>query len=847
MTKRPRIFRLLNTRVYLALGLASLTVTLLLVAAYLGFVPDREALARQHRSELAQAVAITSSALLDEAEPEALKGLLSVIMSRSKDLRSIGVRAADGQLLIDVNGHAASWQPGARSHSTAAEVVVPIWQGGQPWGEIEFGFTPLRAAGWHGELQDPLLLLSAFMFGSGLLVFLFYLKRMLRHLDPSRTIPSRVRHALDSLTEGLLVLDADGVIMLANQSLADVLGAEPDALIGQSAGHLAWTLADGSRPDRDALPWAIALRDGQIQRNVQLVVVGISGQPSTFRTNCTPILGAGGRQQGVLVSLQDVTELEQRGVALQAAKIEADNANQAKSQFLANMSHEIRTPMNAILGFTDVLRRGALRDPRSASRHLDIIHSSGRHLLTLINDILDLSKVEAGRLEAERVPFAPHRVASEVVETMNVRAVEKGLTLELQFPDALPATIVGDPARLRQILTNLIGNAIKFTERGGVGVSLRLDRDVPCGDNPRYCIDVSDSGIGIPPDKLEAVFDPFVQAESSTTRRFGGTGLGLTISRGFARAMGGDITASSIFGHGTTFHVRLDAGPIEAVPMLSRHELSIHTSLGSGSAVRTAWKFPPARVLVVDDGAENRQLLRVVLEEAGLQIEEAENGQIAVDRVAAESFDFIFMDLQMPVLDGLGATRRLRADGCGLPIVALTANAMKGFEAELEQAGFSGYLTKPIDIDALLADLAARLGGERFELEPADDETGAFAGADAAGAEDSSPIRSRLADNPRLRTIAERFARKLADQIAQINQAFAGNDMAAVARLAHAIKGGGGSVGYDMLYEPAKLLEEAVRTDDIAAARDAAAKLAAFERRIAAGLPAAVDAEAPAV
>ncbi len=305
-------------------------------------------------------------------------------------------------------------------------------------------------------------------------------------------------------------------------------------------------------------------------------------------------------------------------------------------------------------------------------------------------------------------------MAHEVVETLNVRALDKGLKLELVFPEALPATIVGDPARLRQILTNLIGNAIKFTEQGSVTVTLRLAARQRCRDGTRATAWMcSDTGIGIPADKLESVFEPFVQAEASTTRRFGGTGLGLTISRGFARAMGGDIVASSVYGSGTTFHVQLDAGSLEGASMLSRHELALHATRVDVAVEAVAGSSRRARILIVDDGAENRQLLRIVLEEVGLQVAEAENGLLAVERIAAERFDFVYMDMQMPVLDGVGATRRLREAGCTLPIVALTANAMKGFERELDEAGFSGFMTKPIDIESLLADLAARIGGRR--------------------------------------------------------------------------------------------------------------------------------------
>ncbi|MDH5338298.1 MAG: ATP-binding protein, partial [Rubrivivax sp.] len=493
------------------------------------------------------------------------------------------------------------------------------------------------------------------------------------------------------------------------------------------------------------------------------------------------------------------------------------------------------------LGFTEILRRGGLRQPDDAARHLDIIHSSGRHLLNLINDILDLSKVEAGRLEAEMLPVAPHKVAHEVVQTLAARATEKGLRLDLEIRQALPASIPADPARLRQILTNLVGNAIKFTERGQVTVRLRLHT---APEGRRYCIDVQDSGIGIAGDKLASVFEPFVQAESSTTRRFGGTGLGLTISRGFARAMGGDITVSSRPGQGATFSLWLDAGPVGASELLEPAELAV-ADAAPAAATGQRWRFPPRRVLVVDDGAENRQLIHVLLEEVGLHVSDAENGQVALDRIGAEPFDLVLMDMQMPVMDGQTATRALRARGCKLPIIALTANAMKGFEQALEDAGFSGYQTKPVDVDALLQDLAQRLGGQVCEDAPA--PASETACAPTAEPDADTPIVSRHANHAKLGHIVQRFALQLPDKLAQMDQALQRGDHDELSALAHWLKGAGGSMGFDELFEPAKALELAAHDSDVPRARAVLTQLRQLQRRIVLGSEMAQEAPTEAV
>ena len=819
-----------SPRMHLALGLSSLAVGVVLAAGYLGLVPDGEAITRAYRAALAETIAITVSGVIDDSQPEALQETLDFLRRRNPDILSMGVRAQGGELLVDLQNHAGQWSAGPHAESTDSEVVVPVFQAGQSWGTVELRFAPLREAGWLGSLQDPGVRLSAFVFGVCVLLFLGYLRRMLRELDPSRAVPQRVRAAYDTLTEGLVVVDAAGAIVLANKSTSVMLGIDEQRLIGRSPSDFGWCHADGSVLARAALPWEIALATRQAQRDMHLTVTSRGGARYALRANCSPILDDSGGLQALVVSFQDVTELEQRGAALQAAKESADAANEAKSQFLANMSHEIRTPMNAILGFTEVLRRGGLRNAADATKQLDIIHSSGTHLLNLINDILDLSKVEAGRLEAERVAFAPHLVARTVVQTLMERAQDKGLSLELVFPQALPATVAGDPARLRQILTNLIGNAIKFTGHGAVKVVLRLSR---AGDGTRYCIDVQDSGIGIPGDKLESVFEPFVQAESSTTRRFGGTGLGLTISRGFARAMGGDITASSVYGQGATFSFWIDAGPIDAAAMLDPAALALAADTAA-PLLQVRWQFPPRHVLVVDDGVENRQLVRILLEEVGLRVSEAENGKVALERIAAEPFDLVLMDMQMPVMDGQTATRQLRAQGNLLPVIALTANAMKGFEQELDAAGFSGYQTKPIDIDALLRDLAERLGGQAVQPDAAASGDLAPTGAVAVAvpAHTGAAIVSRLAGHAKFGPIVARFMEQLPSRLAQMDAAAAAGDMAALAGLAHWLKGAGGSMGFDDLFEPARALEDATRAGDRAAVASILGELRDIGNRI---------------
>jgi CheY-like chemotaxis protein len=440
---------------------------------------------------------------------------------------------------------------------------------------------------------------------------------------------------------------------------------------------------------------------------------------------------------------------------------------------------------------------------------LNTIHASGSHLLQLINDVLDLSKVEAGRMEVEVLPLSAHVLVGEVIKTLMVKAQEKDIFLRLKLSEPIPEKVLGDPTRLRQIFTNLISNAIKFTDEGGVEVALYLTE---ADGETRFAIDVIDNGIGIPADKVEAIFDPFTQADSSTTRKFGGTGLGLAISRDFARMMGGDIVAISDVGKGSVFHATIDPGALDGVRLLQPDE-ALAACDEAPDAGHVAWQFNAGRVLVVDDGEENRELVTLVLEEAGLQVDSAEDGRVGLDKGRQGNYDVILMDIQMPVMDGYEATTALRHAGVDTPIFALTANAMKGFEEKCLAVGCTGFLTKPVDIDLLLDTLGKLLGGERKNVEADEvaarddwqDQVGTASKIDASA---GLPIVSRLAaGGPRIQSTIAKFIVRLDDKLDAMDESWERRDFAALAALAHWLKGSGGTIGFDVFTGPAKDLE----------------------------------------
>ncbi|MBX2850653.1 MAG: response regulator [Phycisphaeraceae bacterium] len=402
----------------------------------------------------------------------------------------------------------------------------------------------------------------------------------------------------------------------------------------------------------------------------------------------------------------------EKALEIDRKRAEAEASNAAKSAFLANMSHEIRTPMNAILGFTDLLLADGITEA-DCKDYIQTIQRNGDHLMCVINDILDLSKVESGKMSVESVQTSLPDLVGRVSSLMRSKAQQKGVQIKQVTGEDMPEYVFTDPVRLRQILINLMGNAIKFTHEGSV--ILRANHKRIDDQRAELIFEVRDTGIGIPPEKIEKLFKPFNQADESITRHYGGTGLGLTLSKQFVDLLGGEIQVESIPGQGSTFRV------IVPVKLAQTRSTTTKTSEATGTnqdQTPATDRFPGVRVLLAEDGKDNQRLIMFHLKKLGVEVELCENGKDAYERAleqrdAGAPFDLILMDMQMPVMDGYTATSRLREEGYAGPVIALTAHAMSGDRQRCIAAGCDDYETKPINSERLAQLIRARLQPKR--------------------------------------------------------------------------------------------------------------------------------------
>lgn len=795
---------MLSAKSRIALGQSSLLMSIMLLAIFLGFVPNRDTAVLDGRAALAEALAANSSMLVAQSDIKRLGTDLKLIVERNPELLSAGLRMGETNLIVEVNDHGEQWLPLSSDYSTNSQLQVPIFNGSGQWGQIELRFSPLRAQGIMGYLENPTVKLVLFVCAISFFIFRFYLGRMLKHLDPSQAIPSRVRSALDTMAEGLLVVDKKQQVVLANSAFGEMLNRESDSLLGLKASDFQWLAESDKSSESLSYPWLSVLKDGAAKKNSRIRLETPNGIKS-FIVNCSPVMAGESSIGGCLISFDDISELEEKEIQLRLSKEEAEAANKAKSEFLANMSHEIRTPMNAILGFTEVLMRGYDKDSDKWQNHLQTISSSGHHLLNLINDLLDLSKVEAGKLEIEQEQLQPFDVMNDVVDTLGVRAKEKNIALEASVIGEVPALVWSDTARLRQVLTNLAGNAIKFTEQGSVKLILQM---LETDDGEKIAIDIKDTGIGMTQEQADKIFDPFVQADSSITKRFGGTGLGLAISQRLAEAMNGSIEVTSAVGEGSNFRFVFSPGDISDVDRISADDLRVPVK-ESDEKQAYRWRFDNTRILVVDDGEQNRDLLDIVLSDTGAEVVCENDGLAGRNRALAEDFDIILMDVQMPVMDGFTATRAIREAGSTVPIAALTAHAMRGFDVECFDAGYSHYLTKPVDFEKLFELLGDVIGGEKQIVT----ETPSL----SAPKEflDDEPIHSTLSvGGAKAQAIVDKFLAQFAENMQKMARHLEDGEFDELADLAHWAKGTGGTVGFPILTEFAGKLEKFARDEN---------------------------------
>jgi PAS domain S-box-containing protein len=608
------------------------------------------------------------------------------------------------------------------------------------------------------------------------------------------------RSLIESNIDALMATDPSGIITDVNKQMEALTGCTRDELIGAPFKDYF------TDPERAEAGIKLVLSEKKVT-DYELTACARDGKQTVVSYNATTFYDRNRTLQGVFAAARDVTERKRVEAELRAAKAVAESASRTKSDFLASMSHEIRTPMNAIIGIADLLAKTPLSPEQN--KYVQIFRRAGDNLLHIINDILDLSKVEASQLEMERTGFSLNDLLEKVTEMVAVRANEKGLALVCEIAPKVPTALVGDPTLLSQVLLNLLGNAIKFTESGEVALRVTPDADSTVPGVLRFT--VSDTGIGISGEKLGAVFERFTQADSSTTRRYGGSGLGLTISKRLVELMGGRIWVESEVGKGSIFSF---AVPLE-IWVCARRPTAAPVGAGPEAPL------PALSILLAEDSPDNCTITMAYLEDTPYRVEIAETGAIACKKFMAGHYDLVLMDRQMPIMDGLTATRTIRAweqanDRPPTPIIALTASALKRDREMCLAAGCTAFLTKPIKQEVLLQAIK-----ERSIVAPRSSK-------EESSRKDTILVRA----NPKFADMIPVFLQNCRQNVIAMLDALDRGDFETVEILGHGMRGAGGSYGFQAITDIGAALEQAAESADTDASRKWVGELSRYLDRV---------------